>query len=258
MKKSDLQSLLETWYHKTNQTVFIKSDPICVPHRYTKLQDIEIAGFFAAIMAWGNRTTIINKCTYLLKLMDDSPHDFICNAQDTDMKRFEGFVHRTLNDTDVLYLIAFLRQWYRSHTSLETAFSDGMTPKDENVKMGLVHFNEQVFSIQPVSDRTRKHIANPLKKSACKRLNMYLRWMVRKDPSGVDFGVWTTISPAQLVCPLDVHVQRVAASLDMLHRKQSDWEAAVQLTEALKTFDKFDPVKYDYALFGLGLSGYGK
>ncbi len=257
MDKRQLHTFLEEWYHKTNQDVFIASDPICIPHRFKKKQDIEIAGFFAAIMAWGNRATIINKCSLLMQLMDDSPHDFIRNALDTDMKRFEGFAHRTMNDTDVLYLIEFLRQWYSQHESLELAFSQKLKPQDETVYSGLSGFYDQVFSIEPVSVRTQKHIANPVKGSACKRLNMYLRWMVRQDNSGVDFGIWKTIKPSQLVCPLDVHVQRVALKLGLLNRKQSDWTAAATLTKALKEFDSDDPVKYDYALFGLGLSGFG-
>ncbi len=258
MNKSELKAFLELWYHKTNQSVFIAHDPISIPHRFSKLQDIEIAGFFASIMAWGNRKTIVSKCTALLRFMDDSPHDFILHAAETDLKRFEGFVHRTLNDTDVLYILAFLRHWYTHNPSLETAFSSALKSTDQNVGPGLVGFNNLVFSIEPVSERTRKHIASPLRKSACKRLNMYLRWMVRNDESGVDFGLWNTIKPAQLICPLDVHVQRVATKLGLIQRKQSDWLAAVSLTESLKEFDAHDPVKYDYALFGLGISGFAK
>lgn len=258
MSVSDIRSLLDDWYHKTNQSVFISSDPICIPHRFSLQQDIEIAGFFAAIMAWGNRTTIIKKCNTILALMDDSPHDFVLNATDEDMKPFIGFVHRTMNDTDVLYLLKFLRNWYASHTTLETAFTDGLSKQDENVRFGLEGFYNNVFSINPVSIRTQKHIATPVKGSACKRLNMYLRWMVRNDESGVDFGLWKGISPAQLICPLDVHVHRVALKLGLIKRHQSNWVTAVELTNALRVFDNQDPVKYDYALFGLGLSGFGK
>lgn len=258
MNKVALKRLLEEWYHKTNQRVFISDDPISIPHRFKTKQDIEIAGFFAAIMAWGNRTTIINKCTKLIDLMDNSPYQFILNASDRDMKRFEGFAHRTLNDTDILYLIAFLQKWYQQHDSLETAFTATLGVNDETVEQALVGFYNAVFSIQPISIRTQKHIASPLKKSACKRLNMYLRWMVRQDGSGVDFGIWDSIKPSQLICPLDVHVQRVALKLGLLERKQSDWTAAVQLTESLKDFSSKDPVKYDYALFGMGLSGFAK
>ncbi|MFT5513749.1 MAG: hypothetical protein ACI8SE_002158 [Bacteroidia bacterium] len=258
MSVADIKALLDEWYHKTNQSVFISSDPICIPHRFSKQQDIEIAGFFAAIMAWGNRTTIINKCNALLKLMDDSPYDFVKNATDVDMKPFVGFAHRTLNDTDVLYLLAFLRQWYERNPSLETAFTSGLVQGDENVGSGLVGFYNNVFSVQPISQRTQKHIATPVKGSACKRLNMYLRWMVRQDSSGVDFGLWQGIMPSQLICPLDVHVHRVALELGLVTRRQANWATAVELTESLKQFDKDDPVKYDYALFGLGISGYAK
>ncbi len=258
MNKGELKAFLELWYHKTNQSVFIDNDPISIPHRFSKRQDIEIAGFFAAIMAWGNRKTIINKCNVLLHHMDESPHDFILHAADSDLKRFEGFVHRTLNDTDVLYILAFLKQWYANNESLETAFSTGLKPSDAHVGPGLIGFNKLAFSVLPVSERTRKHIATPSRKSACKRLNMYLRWMVRKDESGVDFGLWNSIKPAQLICPLDVHVQRVASKLGLLERKQPDWLAAELLTNSLKDFDANDPVKYDYALFGLGISGFAK
>ena len=193
-----------------------------------------------------------------MRLMDDSPYEFIKHAEPTDMKRFEGFVHRTMNDTDIMYLVAFLQKWYAGHSSLEQAFTKGHHIDDEHVGNALTGFYDQVFSIQPISVRTQKHIASPAKKSACKRLNMYLRWMVRQDRSGVDFGIWKSIKPSQLVCPLDVHVQRVATSLGLLNRTQSDWKAAVELTTTLKTFDSNDPVKYDYALFGLGISGFGK
>jgi uncharacterized protein (TIGR02757 family) len=258
VRHSDLHELLEEWYHQTNQMVFIDSDPICVPHRFIRLQDIEISGFLAAIMSWGNRKTIISKCNLLLSFMDDSPYDFIKNAQELDMKRFEGFAHRTLNDTDVLYLLAFLRNWFKDHDSLEAAFSNSMNVDDTDVKNGLIGFYDLVFSTNPVSERTKKHIASPAKKSACKRLNMYLRWMVRQDNSGVDFGIWKGIRPSQLICPLDVHVQRVSLQLGLLSRNQTDWMASVELTKSLQQFDMADPVKYDYALFGLGLSGFGK
>lgn len=258
MNKQTLKNTLDEWYHKTNERVFIANDPICIPHRFEQLQDIEIAGFFAAIMAWGNRTTIINKCTQLLGLMDNEPYQFIIHSKDKEYQRFEGFVHRTMNDTDVLYLLWFLKKWYREHNSLEAAFVHGLGKEDETVEGGLMGFYNLVFSGDNQSKRTQKHIATPAKKSACKRLNMYLRWMVRKDTSGVDFGIWNQISPSQLVCPLDVHVHRVALSLGLIDRTQADWKTALLLTESLREFDSEDPVKYDYALFGLGLSGFGK
>ena len=248
------QSLLEKWLKKTNKSTFIASDPITIPHRFSKKQDIEISGFFAAIMAWGNRTTIINKSSELMNRMDNSPHDFIVHANQRNWKQLEGFVHRTMNDTDILYLVDFLRTWYQSHDSLEEAFSSSVSRDDLNVKSGLEGFHDLVFAGDAISERTRKHIATPKRKSACKRLNMYLRWMVRQDANGVDFGLWTSIKTSQLVCPLDVHVQKVALELGLLKRKISDWQAAEELTEALKLLDPIDPVKYDYALFGLGIS----
>jgi len=205
-------------------------------------------------MAWGNRTTIINKCSELMDRMDNAPHDFLTNANQRSWTQLEGFVHRTMNDTDILFLSEFLRNWYGKHESLETAFASIISKTDLNVKSGLEGFHELIFSGNTVSERTRKHIATPKRKSACKRLNMYLRWMVRDDDNGVDFGLWKSINTAQLVCPLDVHVQKVALELGLLKRKISDWRAAEELTEALKVLDPTDPVKYDYALFGLGIS----
>lgn len=243
---------------KTNRPDFVSYDPVSIPHRFLIKQDIEIAGFFAAIMAWGNRKTIINKCSELLERMDNSPYEFIRKHRPSDLKRLEGFVHRTLNDGDVLYLIDFLHRWYTNHESLESAFSLHMADSDKTVERGLIGFYETVFSGEHILDRTKKHIASPHKKSACKRLNMYLRWMVRLDDKDVDFGLWETIKPSQLICPLDVHVSRVALELGLLKRKQNDWLSALELTTELSRFDPQDPVKYDFALFGLGLSGFGK
>ena len=248
------QSLLEKWLKKTNKLTFIANDPITIPHRFSNKQDIEISGFFAAIMAWGNRTTIIKKCSELMDRMDNAPYDFLTSSNQRSWAQLEGFVHRTMNDTDILYLSEFLRNWYKKHDSLEPAFGSTISKTDLNVRSGLEGFHELVFSGNTISERTRKHIATPKRKSACKRLNMYLRWMVRDDDNGVDFGLWKSINTAQLVCPLDVHVQKVALELGLLKRKISDWRAAEELTEALKVLDPTDPVKYDYALFGLGIS----
>ncbi len=234
-----------------NQPGFIKADPISVPHRFTKKQDIEIAGLFAAVLAWGNRTTIINSCNKLVTLMDNSPHDFILNHKDTDLKPFIHFVHRTFNATDLLYFIHFLQWHYVQHDSLEDAFVSGKTYKEDTVEQALIHFHNYFFSIEH-PERTRKHIATPARKSACKRINMYLRWMVRKDKQGVDFGIWKKIKPAQLVCPLDVHVARVAHRLLLIDSEKSNWENAMQLTTALRKMNPQDPAVYDYALFGLG------
>jgi uncharacterized protein (TIGR02757 family) len=239
---------------KYNTLEFISNDPICIPHLFTKTQDIEIMGFFAAIFAWGNRTTIINKCKELIWRMDNSPHDFVLNHSDEDLKRLLGFKHRTFNDTDLLYTISFFKHWYTHNPSLEIAFSQFIRKGDATVENGLNGFRETFFNQKDAPTRTKKQVASPLQNSACKRINMYLRWMVRTDQNGVDFGLWKQIKPAQLVCPLDVHVQRVAIQLGLLHREQSDWRAAIELTETLKKFDPKDPVKYDFALFGLGVN----
>lgn len=236
-----------------NQPSFIKDDPICVPHRFTKLQDIEISGFFAAIFAWGIRTTIINKTNELLKLTDDAPHDFIVNHQPQDLKKLLAFKHRTFNTTDLLYFIHFLQFHYQQNSSLESAFTKLLAPTDETIEKGLIGFHQYFFSLEDFPPRTKKHIATPYKHSSCKRLNMYLRWMVRSDNAGVDFGLWKTIKPSQLVCPIDLHVARVAKRFNLFDRKLVDWQAALELTSYLKTLDAEDPVKYDFALFGLGV-----
>lgn len=231
-----------------NQPSFIKEDPISVPHSFTKKQDIEIAGFFAAVFAWGNRTTIINKSKELMRLMANSPHDFCLNHSPKELNQLLQFKHRTFNTTDLLYFIDFFKQHYSQYPSLETAFSrHGKTAEEM-----LTGFHHYFFSLEHVPGRTKKHIATPERNSSCKRLNMFLRWMVRKDDKGVDFGIWSTISPAELICPIDLHVARVAKRLNIIERKQTDWQAALELTGYLRTLDKNDPVKYDFALFGLG------
>lgn len=236
-----------------NHPSFIVSDPICVPHAFTKKQDIEIAALFAAILAWGNRTTIIAKSKLLMQLMDNAPHDFCLHAGERELKKMLAFKHRTFNATDILYFVEFLRFHYTHHTSLEAAFTQWMLPEDTNTENALRGFHHYFFSLEDAPGRTRKHIASPEKKSTCKRLNMFLRWMVRKDNRGVDFGLWKNIFPAQLVCPIDVHVARVAKRFNMVTRPQTDWLAALELTECLRQFCANDPVKYDFALFGLGV-----
>lgn len=231
-----------------NRPSFIKDDPISIPHLFTKKQDIEIAGFFAAVFAWGNRTTIINKSKELMQWMDMSPYEFCLNEDLDRLKRLLEFKHRTFNATDLLYFIEFLQHHYLKHNSLETAFTKWGT----DIEQMLIGFYHYFFSLNDVPQRTRKHIASPEKKSTCKRLNMFLRWMVRNDNCGVDFGIWKLIKPSQLICPVDLHVARVAKRFNLLQRKQIDWQAAVELTEYLKTLDASDPVKYDFALFGLG------
>lgn len=253
MDKNAIEQLLNSKARQYNTPEFIPNDPICIPHAFKRKQDIEIMGFFAAIFAWGQRATIINKCEELVERMNHSPYDYILNHRAADLKQLEGFKHRTFNDTDLLYLVHFFHQWYHQHDSLEPAFSNGLRKADKTIEQALNHFRTTVFSLPDVPSRTLKHIASPAQKSACKRINMYLRWMVRKDKKGVDFGIWNNISPTQLICPLDLHVQRVALKLGLLQRTQSDWQAALELTENLKKFNAQDPVVYDFALFGLGI-----
>jgi uncharacterized protein (TIGR02757 family) len=249
----DLRKFLDAKVDEYNQPPFISADPISVPHRFSKKQDIEIAGFFASIFAWGNRTTIINKATELMQLMDDAPHQFITQHTDKELQKLLAFKHRTFNTTDLLYFLLFLKHHYAKHSSLETAFTKWMNKKDETIEKGLTGFHAYFFSLEDAPVRTKKHIATPVRNSTCKRLNMFLRWMVRSDNRCVDFGIWKNISPSQLVCPIDVHVARVGRQFNLIKRKQTDWLTAIELTEALKEFDSNDPVKYDFALFSLGV-----
>jgi uncharacterized protein (TIGR02757 family) len=233
-----------------NQVSFIKDDPICIPHLFSKKQDIEIAGFFASIFAWGNRTTIIQKSKELMQLMDNAPHAFCTGHKETDLKKLLAFKHRTFNTTDLLYFISFFQEHYKKHDSLEDAF---VLSPDKDPAARLHQFHNYFFSFPDAPPRTKKHIATPIKGSTCKRLNMYLRWMVRKDNKGVDFGIWNKIKPSELICPIDLHVARVAKRFQLLDRTKIDWQAGLELTEYLKTLDPKDPVKYDFALFGLGV-----
>jgi uncharacterized protein (TIGR02757 family) len=251
----ELKDFLDLKVAQYNRPAFIANDPICIPHRFSKKQDIEIAAFFAAILAWGQRKTIINKCTELFRRMDNDPYNFMLQHGDDDLKGLLGFKHRTFNDTDLLYFVSFFRQHYSNSDSLETAFlPDDFASLDSfTAEHALNHFRSYFFSLPDSPRRTIKHISSPVQKSTCKRLNMFLRWMVRKDSMGVDFGIWSAIHPSDLICPCDVHVDRVARRLDLITRKQTDWRTAVELTEQLRKFDPQDPVKYDFALFGLGV-----
>ena len=253
MKKNNLKDFLDSKVVQYNQPSFIKDDPVCIPHLFTKKQDIEIAAFFAAIFAWGSRKIIINKSKELMQLMDMQPYEFCMSHNSSELQRLMGFKHRTFNTTDLLYFIEFLKHHYTHYESLEDAFAQWLPKDDENIEKALTGFHHYFFSLEHVPARTKKHIATPEKKSNCKRLNMFLRWMVRDDDKGVDFGIWKNISPSQLICPVDVHVARVAKRFNLLHRKQTDWNAAIELTEQLRKLDPNDPVKYDFALFGLGV-----
>jgi len=248
---SDLKEFLDEKSDLYNQPGFIEHDPISIPHAFRKKQDIEIAGLFSAILAWGQRTTIIRKCRELLAMMDNDPHKFILDHRPKDLKVFKDFKHRTFNAVDTLYFIEFLKWFYKKHSSLEEAFM--VSVGQENVGQALVNFHQLFFSLDDHPLRTRKHIATPERRSTCKRLNMYLRWMVRSDNRGVDFGIWNSISPSQLICPCDLHVDRVARKLKLIRRKQTDWITATELTSNLQKLDPVDPVKYDFALFGLGI-----
>ncbi|WMJ72948.1 TIGR02757 family protein [Cytophagaceae bacterium ABcell3] len=253
MNKLELKDFLEEKYEAYNRPGFIENDPVCIPHLFQKKEDIEIMGLWAAVLAWGQRITIIKKCKDLITLMDGAPFDFIMNHESQDLVPFLKFKHRTFNDVDTLYFIHFFRHFYQNHATLEDAFVGGMSKGDTDMKGGLTGFHHLFFGLEEAPARTRKHVSTPARNSACKRLNMFLRWMVRKDNRGVDFGLWTRIAPNQLVCPCDVHVDRVARKLGLIQRKQTDWKTAVELTENLKALDPDDPVKYDFALFGLGV-----
>jgi len=282
--QDNLRSFLDAKVAQYNQPGFIANDPVSIPHLFTKKQDIEIMGFWAATLAWGQRPTIIKKCKELIALMDGAPYDFIMNHEEIDLKKLLHFKHRTFNDIDTLYFIAFFRYHYERFESLEDAFipakssiervvmlspskqawqasaralrqAQGDSPDnyEEPVEIYLNHFRNYFFSLPDYPHRTKKHVSSPSQKSTCKRLNMFLRWMVRKDDKGVDFGIWNQIKPSELIMPCDLHVDRVARHLKLISRKQTDWQTAIELTQRLREFDPTDPVKYDFALFGLGI-----
>ncbi|MFN4314064.1 MAG: TIGR02757 family protein [Chitinophagaceae bacterium] len=248
MTDNSLKAFLDKKAETYDQPFFIQEDPIYVPHLFSRKEDIEIAGFFAAVFAWGNRTTIIRKASELMDRMDRVPYDFCLHATPQQLKGLLGFKHRTFNDTDLLYFVEFFRYHYSQHKSLECAF----TMHGSDMETRLIGFHHYFFSLEHVPQRSRKHIASPEKGSTCKRINMFLRWMVRSNTNGVDFGIWKNISPADLICPIDIHVARVAKKLGLLTRKAVDWNAAIELTNRLKEMDPLDPVKYDFALFALG------
>lgn len=248
-----LKEWLDECAERFNQPDFIEADPISIPHKFTRKQDIEIMGFWVAMLAWGQRKTIINKANELIQLMDGAPYDFIVNHQEKDREAFLEFKHRTFNSIDTLYFLEFFQQYYQQHDSLETAFAKHISSDDEHIGSGLEGFHTNFFSLPFAPHRTKKHVSTPARNSSCKRLNMFLRWMVRQDDKGVDFGIWKTIQPAQLLMPLDVHVDRIARRYNLLKRKQTDWKTVLELTKKLRKFDPLDPVKYDFALFGLGV-----
>lgn len=265
---SEIHDLLNEKADFYNRPSFIERDPISIPHQFSRRQDIEIMGFWAAVLAWGQRPVILKKANELVTLMDGAPYDFVRNHEESDLKRFLAFKHRTFNATDALYFLHFFHQYYQQHDSLEDAFVDGVSP-GETIQANLAAFHDRFCCDPHFPARTRKHIATPARNSSCKRLCMFLRWMVRRDEGkmavghgvgGVDFGLWTRIRPDQLIIPIDVHVNRVARTLGLLTSRsaalpQPDWKAALELTDILRQFDPTDPVRYDFALFGLGVEG---
>ncbi len=246
-----LADKLNNWVELYNRKEFIEDDPICVPHQFNQNCDIEMAAFFASIFAWGNRKTIISKTKELMARMDNSPYDYILNHSELDLKSLLGFKHRTFNETDLLYIVYKFNHLFNEHHSIENLFFPMHSNLENAVEVGLNRFNFLMFDDEIAPHRTKKHISYPAKKAACKRLNMFLRWMVRNDGI-VDFGIWKNISPSQLIIPLDVHVFRIAKMEGILNAKSANWNAAVELTQRLKIYDEADPVKYDFALFGLG------
>lgn len=251
MNHSELKNFLEQKYLQYNSLSFIENDPILIPHRFSKKEDIEIAGFLIATIAWGQRISIIKNGTELMRLMDDAPADFIKNFNSSDLKTFNKFVHRTFNGDDCIYFLKALQKVIKKHKSLENTFCLNLKKNDTGFE-AMNNFRKEFLDAKP--NRAEKHISNPLKNSSAKRLSMYLRWMVRKDNCGVDFGIWTKLKPHQLYLPLDVHTGNISRMLKLLNRKQDDWKAVLELTEALKKFDSTDPVKYDFALFGIGVN----
>ncbi|NNK81786.1 MAG: TIGR02757 family protein [Flavobacteriaceae bacterium] len=250
MNHSELKDFLDSKVIQYNNPRFIESDPIQIPHQFSKKEDIEIAAFLTAAIAWGNRKSIIKNSKRMMKLLGYSPFEFIINHSESDLESLKSFVHRTFNGLDFIQFVKSLKHIYTTHNGLESVFAKHA--KEDSLQESIHYFKQYFFEIEHLQ-RTQKHISDPLKNSAAKRINMFLRWMVRKDNAGVDFGIWESLSPAQLSCPLDVHSGNVARKLGLLTRKQNDAKALQELDNTLRGFDASDPVKYDFALFGLGV-----
>ncbi len=248
----NLKEFLDAKSDEYNIPGFIEHDPVSVPHMFSLKQDIEISGFLAAMLSWGQRPVIIANSLRLMQMMDDEPYNFLQNASEKDFKRFTGFVHRTFNTDDCLFFLQALRSLYNESDSLESSFLIGYQ-QEFSIKQGIKTLRNSFLQV-PHLTRSEKHIPDPERGSSAKRLNMFFRWMVRNDNRGVDFGLWKNVSPAHLMCPLDVHSGRTARKLGLLNRKQDDWKAVEELTANLRTFDANDPVKYDFALFGISVS----
>jgi uncharacterized protein (TIGR02757 family) len=247
-----LFELLEEKASFYNNPEFIETDPISIPHLFSKKEDVEIAGFLAATLAWGQRITIINKSRELIIRMDNAPYDFVLNSSEKEIGSLSSFVHRTFQGDDCMSFIQALQNIYRHHGGLEATFNNGYKVNC-SIKESISLFREVFFSFEHLH-RTRKHVPDPQKGSAAKRINMFLRWMVRSDKKGVDFGIWKSFKTSDLLCPLDLHSGKVARRLGLLERKNDDWQAVEELTANLRTFDPVDPVKYDFALFGTGVN----
>ena len=250
MDQRELKEFLDEKVMLYNNPSFIESDPIQIPHLFSKKEDIEISGFLTAIISWGNRKMIIRNALKMMELLDNAPYDFIINHQKSDLKAFKNFVHRTFNSEDLYQFIQSLEHIYKKHQGLEKALA---IIGEKTTYIEAIHNLKKIFFEIPHLQRTKKHISDPLKNSAAKRINMFLRWMVRNDQTGVDFGIWKTHNAANLSCPLDVHSGNVARKLALLSRKQNDWKAVTELDTNLRKLDHEDPVKYDFALFGLGV-----
>jgi len=246
----ELKDFLDEKAARYNNPAFIGLDPVQVPHAYTGKEDIEISGFLSAVISWGNRASIVKNAKRMMGYMGDSPHDFILNHNDRHLRKMEGFVHRTFNSDDLLAFIGGLRHLYKNMGGLEGIFVKYQT--EDSLQPAIHCLKKEFFSV-PHLERSRKHLPDPLTGSAAKRINMYLRWMIRKDDKGVDFGIWKSIPPSVLSCPLDVHSGNVARKLGLITRKQNDAKAVAELDTVLRGFDPEDPVKYDFALFGLGV-----
>ena len=251
ISESELKQFLEEKYLQYDNPSFIENDPISIPHLFTCKEDIEISGFLSATIAWGNRTMILRSANRMVAYLEGTPYDFILNHSEHDLERIKGVIHRTFNSADFIYFIKALKHIYTKRNGLEGIFNEYKTR--ESLQPAIHEFRKMFFEL-PHDNRTMKHISDPSKGSAAKKINMFLRWMVRKDNRGVDFGIWESISPSILSCPLDVHSGRVARELGLLTRKQNDSKAVSELDSVLREMDKDDPVKYDFALFGLGIS----
>jgi uncharacterized protein (TIGR02757 family) len=247
----ELKQFMDEKVELYNRPAFIEFDPVSIPHRFSKKEDIEISGFLAATIAWGNRKMILRNANRMMALLDDSPFDFIMNSEDQDLQSIDGFVHRTFNSADLIYFLKALKHIYLNKGGLENIFNEYRTADS---LIPAMHELKEIFFELPHSRRTERHVSDPFKGSAAKKLNMFLRWMVRNDNRGVDFGIWEKISSSALFIPLDLHSGNTARRLGLLTRKQNDWKAVEELTLTLREFDPSDPVKYDFALFGLGVN----